>query len=80
MCQPSVHEYNRAAVTLYNVVGDQVIMGFGGAVALDDNAVNKAMDNYFEVKKRDRLALSTATRRLGSKILVIKQKKASEKK
>jgi len=80
MCQPAVHPFNLAAVELYNVIGDQVIVGFGGAIGLNDIAVAYAMDNYFEVKKRDKLPLSLAVRRLCNKILVIKSEKASEKK
>lgn len=80
MCQPAVHPFNRAAVELYNVVGDQVIVGFGGAVALNDIAVAYAMENYFEVRKREKLPLSMAVRRFCNKILVFKADKASEKK
>ena len=79
MCQPAVHPMNRATVDLYNVIGDQVIVGFGGAIALNDVAVAYAIDNYFEVKKRDKVKLSMAVRKFCNKILVIKHEKAQEK-
>jgi hypothetical protein len=44
---------NRDALKIYNLVQDQFIMGFGGPVAINQNAIHRNMDLY-EVKDKVR--------------------------
>jgi len=75
-CFPGVHPYNEPIMDLYQAVGDQYIVGPGGVVALDDLAITSAMKNYFKVKKKERLGLSIAVRKLSSMIVDLQAKKA----
>ena len=75
MCQPAIHPYNRAIIELYNVCCDQLITGSGGIVGINDLAVAYAMDNYFIVRKREKLPLSLGVRRFFRKVLVVKTEK-----
>lgn len=78
-CRPIVHPYNVSTVILYNSCSDQLIMGFDGAVSINDLAITNAMKNYFTVKKRDRLALSKSVRNLYHEILSIQKARAKTK-
>lgn len=51
-------------------------MGLNGPVALNDLALNNAMDNYFEVDKESRLELSLGARNLY--LLILKAMKENE--
>ena len=68
-CQPWVHPYNVDVLHLYRACSDQVLSGPSGAIGLNDIAINVAMDNYFKVEKRHKLALSSSVRQLFSYIL-----------
>lgn len=54
-----VHRYNFPIMALYNACSDQIL---GEGYALNDLAIVSAMNNYFTVKKKDRLPLSLAVR------------------
>lgn len=48
-------------------------MGPEGPSSLNDLAINNALDNYFKVRKRDKLELSMAVRKFG--LLIIQARK-----
>lgn len=75
-CFPGVHQYNEPIMDLYQAIGDQYIVGPAGVVALNDLAIASAMKNYFKVKKKERLGLSIAVRKLSSMIVELQVKKA----
>lgn len=77
-CFPGIHPYNESTIDLYQACGDQYIVGPNGVVALNDMAIMAAMKNYFKVKKKERLGLSMAVRKLSSTIVELQVKKAAE--
>jgi len=51
-CYPGVHGYNVPVLDLYNLVGDQYIMGPAGPVGINLLAVGYALDNLCEADNK----------------------------
>lgn len=47
-CFPGIHDFNIDVLELYNLVGDQYIMGSVGPVGLNLVAIGYAFDNLFD--------------------------------
>ena len=71
------HKFNIPVIELYLTCQDQAIVGFDGPIALNDIAINHAMDTYFEVDRSDKLELSLSVRRFYCKVLKFLREKNS---
>ena len=75
VCKPQIHKYNLPVIQLYEVCGDQVILGFEGPVALDDKAILHSMKEYFNIKRKYRLELSRKLRYFYKELLAASKDK-----